>query len=458
MKTSKFSRRSFLAAAGAGSLLYTVRGAFAEQLVLTPDQTIGPYYPDKMPLDLDNDLLIINDAITPAVGSVTWITGRVLDQSGSPVRGALVEIWQADNNGAYIHSASPIANRDRNFQGYGRFITASSGEYLFRTVKPGLYPGRTRHIHYKITYPGGRVLTTQLYVQGEALNNSDGVLNGIRDTAQRASVIKPFSAVPGSVMGELGVNFDIILGYTPSDTASSTSPTIFAMNGVVHGGSYQPNVAAGSWISIFGSNLAPSSRPWASSDIVNGHLPSSLDGVSVSVAGQPAPVYYISPSQLNVEVPSTVSGSATVQVSNANGSATATVNVASMQPGFFQFRQQYIAAVRADGAYIGPANLIDGTATVPAKAGDQLLLFGTGFGLTNPPVASGDVVTAAVPLANPVKVHIHNTDAAVSYAGLTAAGLYQINITVPNLAAGDHPVTASVNGVWTQAMAKLRIE
>jgi uncharacterized protein (TIGR03437 family) len=382
----------------------------------------------------------------------------VLDQTGSPVRGALVEIWQADNNGAYIHSASPIANRDKNFQGYGRFITASSGDYLFRTVKPGLYPGRTRHIHYQITYPGGRVLTTQLYVQGEALNNSDGVLNGIRDATQRASVIQPFTAVPGSIIGELAVNFDIVLGYTPSDSSSATGPTIFAMNGVVHGGSYQPNVAAGSWISIFGSNLAPSSRTWAGADIVNGHLPSNLDGVSVSVAGQPAPVYYISPSQLNVEVPSTASGSVTVQVSNTSGTATTTVNVASVQPGFFQFPQQYVAAVRADGAYIGPANLIDGTTTVPAKAGDQLLLFGTGFGPTNPPVASGDVVTAPVPLATPVKVHIDNMDAAVSYAGLTGAGLYQINITVPALPAGDHPVTASVNGVWTQAFARLRVE
>src|SRR5260370_1252613 len=156
---SGFDRRQFLAAMGMGGLFYTTPGAFAQALVLTPEQTIGPYYPDKMPLDLDNDLLVINDNITPAIWQIAWITERILDQTGQPVRGALAEIWQADNNGAYIHSASPIANRDANFQGYGRFLTGSSGEDLFRTVKPGLYPGRTRHVHFSVTAPGGPQFT-----------------------------------------------------------------------------------------------------------------------------------------------------------------------------------------------------------------------------------------------------------------------------------------------------------
>jgi uncharacterized protein (TIGR03437 family) len=310
-----------------------------------------------------------------------------------------------------------------------------------------------------VTYPGGQTLTTQLYVAGEALNASDGVLSGIRDTAQRNSVVVPFAAVAGSPIGELSAVFDIVLDYTPSDTPAGSSPSIFAMNGVVHGASYQPAVAAGSWISIFGSNLAPATRTWqAATEIVSGQLPTALDGVGVSVNNKQAAVYYISPAQLNVEVPSDVSGTAQVTVSHAGGSASTSVSVLAAQPGFFVLAQNHVAAVRADGSYIGPANLLDGVTTAPAKPGDQVLLFGTGFGATDPPVPAGEVVTMPAPLANAVKIRIDATDAVVSYAGLVGAGLYQFNITIPDLPDGDHTVTAAVAGIWTQALAKLRIQ
>src|SRR5687767_15674268 len=98
------SRRLFLGAAGAA--LFTTRGLFAEELTRTPAQTEGPFYPDKLPLDTDNDLLVINDETTPAVGEITWLSGRVLDGRGQPIRNALVEIWQCDNHGAYLHSGT----------------------------------------------------------------------------------------------------------------------------------------------------------------------------------------------------------------------------------------------------------------------------------------------------------------------------------------------------------------
>ena len=97
----------------------------------------GPFYPDKLPLDTDNDLLILNDAITPAVGKVTHLNGRVLTTAGTPVAGAFVEIWQVDNVGVYLHSRSAGAEkRDTNFQGYGRFLTNRKSEYYFRTIQP----------------------------------------------------------------------------------------------------------------------------------------------------------------------------------------------------------------------------------------------------------------------------------------------------------------------------------
>jgi protocatechuate 3,4-dioxygenase, beta subunit len=199
------NRRRFLqqaAAAGLGSLFLDVQGLFAEQLLATPEQTEGPYYPTTLPLDTDNDLLLINSNLTSAIGQVTYLSGRILNPSGEPVRNATMEIWHADNSGAYIHPSSMgYSTRDLNFQGFGRFLTGSSGEYLFRTIKPGVYTGRTRHIHFKVKVPGFATLTSQLYILGEAQNTNDSVLNGIRDAQARSSVIVPFAPIPGSTVG-----------------------------------------------------------------------------------------------------------------------------------------------------------------------------------------------------------------------------------------------------------------
>jgi protocatechuate 3,4-dioxygenase beta subunit len=197
-------------------LLYTVPGAFAEKLVLTPPSTEGPFYPDKLPLDTDNDLLVLNDAITPAVGEVTWLSGRILDSRGGPIRGAMVEIWQCDANGAYLHTGTSNKDkRDVNFQGFGRFVTGSSGEYLFRTIKPVPYPGRTPHIHVMVKIKGRDKFTTQCYVQGHPGNANDGLLKRITDPKLRDAVLVPFNPVKGSKIGELSAKFDVVLGFTP---------------------------------------------------------------------------------------------------------------------------------------------------------------------------------------------------------------------------------------------------
>jgi protocatechuate 3,4-dioxygenase beta subunit len=208
-----FLRRTSLAALAA----WTLPGAFADELIRTPRQTEGPFYPDKLPLDTDNDLLIVNDAITPAIGEITWLSGRVLSASGEPLRNVTVEIWQVDKNGAYLHSRTGNREkRDANFQGFGRFVTGSNGEYVFRTIKPVAYPGRTPHIHFALKMKGQEKFTTQCYIEGEPQNERDGVLRGITDPKARASVIVPFRALPKSTIGELAARFDIVLGVTPA--------------------------------------------------------------------------------------------------------------------------------------------------------------------------------------------------------------------------------------------------
>ncbi|MEW4490850.1 protocatechuate 3,4-dioxygenase [Thalassoglobus sp. JC818] len=193
-------------------------GAFAEELIQTPKMTEGPFYPDKLPLDTDNDLLVLNNSITPAVGEIVHLTGKVMTPSGSPLRNAFVEIWQVDNNGVYLHSGSDNGtNRDTNFQGYGRFLTDSTGRYYFRTVKPVPYPGRTPHIHVAVSRNGKRELTTQLLINGHPQNQQDGLFRAIRDPFQRESILVDFNPIPDSTIGELSANFDLVLGVTPDE-------------------------------------------------------------------------------------------------------------------------------------------------------------------------------------------------------------------------------------------------
>jgi protocatechuate 3,4-dioxygenase beta subunit len=223
--TRSFTRRDFLAALTAGAALrvfpeealrWIEDGGFAQELVRTPAQTEGPFYPDRLPLDTDNDLVVIGKDASPALGEVTHLGGRVLDARGEPVRGALVEIWQVDNNGAYLHSQSGNRERrDTRFQGYGKFETASDGAYKFRTIKPVSYPGRTPHIHVKVSKGRRELLTTQCYIKGHPQNERDGVLRGIGNAAQRASVQVPFEPLKDSKVGELLARFEIVLGFTP---------------------------------------------------------------------------------------------------------------------------------------------------------------------------------------------------------------------------------------------------
>jgi protocatechuate 3,4-dioxygenase beta subunit len=211
-----FLRQTAVATTAVALHLFDTPGLFAEQLALTPRQTQGPFYPDRLPLDTDNDLVIVSNALTPAVGQVTHLTGRLLTPSGSPISNALIEIWQVDATGAYIHTRSAGSrNRDLNFQGFGRFATGSTGEYYFRTIKPVAYSDRAPHIHVAVKTKGRDEWTTQCYVKGEMRNGIDGVLNRIRDPKARASVIVDFVPRSGSAIGELNARFDIVLGFTP---------------------------------------------------------------------------------------------------------------------------------------------------------------------------------------------------------------------------------------------------
>ena len=209
-----FTRRRFLRAAGLAAGFYAVRGAFAEELAHeTAWVGEGPFYPHKLPLDTDNDLLVVNDSITPAVGEITHLSGRVLDSRGDPIKNALVEIWQVDSDAVYLAERDSQRKFDANFQGFGRFLTGSTGEYYFRTIKPIPYSGRPApHIHFKLKRQGAEPWTTQLFIKGFPGNARDGIYAGIGDEKARESVTVDFAPVKESRIGELAARFDIVHG------------------------------------------------------------------------------------------------------------------------------------------------------------------------------------------------------------------------------------------------------
>jgi protocatechuate 3,4-dioxygenase, beta subunit len=210
------SRREFLQNAVLFAALTSSPRLLAAELAKTPRSTEGPFYPDKLPLDTDNDLLIISNNLDSALGTVSHVTGRVLGVDGAPLRNCLVEIWQCDQQGAYLHSKSSNAEkRDRNFQGYGRFSTDAQGRYYFRTIKPVAYPGRTPHIHFAVSRGRERLLTTQLYVQDDPGNGRDGIYQSLG--AVKDLVTAAFTPLKNSKIGELEASFEMIVGLTPEE-------------------------------------------------------------------------------------------------------------------------------------------------------------------------------------------------------------------------------------------------
>jgi protocatechuate 3,4-dioxygenase beta subunit len=213
-------RRHFIRKLGFTTALFTTPGLFAEELsrkTLARTATVeeGPFYPPKLPLDTDNDLIIVNDSITPALGQITHLSGRVLGLNGEPIRNATVETWSVDHDGIYLADGSNQAKFDSHFQGFGRFLTGSSGEYYFRTVRPIAYNGRKApHVHFKVKLRGRPDWTTQLFIKGDPGNGEDAIYRRIGDEAERDTVTVDFRPLKSSKIGELAARFDIVLGLT----------------------------------------------------------------------------------------------------------------------------------------------------------------------------------------------------------------------------------------------------
>jgi uncharacterized protein (TIGR03437 family) len=236
-------------------------------------------------------------------------------------------------------------------------------------------------------------------------------------------------------------------------------PTV-NITAVDNGASYQAGFASGTWVSIFGTNLSQATRGWQDGDFVNGTLPTSLSEVSATINGHAAYVQYICPTRVNVLAPDDATmGAVQVQVITAQGKSNSfTAQKQQLAPGFFTNGGDYVAAQHADYSYVGKPGLLAGATTQPAKPGETILIYGTGFGPTNPPIPSAQLVTAAAVLANFVQFTIGGVAAPVAYAGLVGAGLCQFNVTVPDVPNGDAALVARIGGVQTQAGVLITIQ
>ena len=288
-------------------------------------------------------------------------------------------------------------------------------------------------------FPASRVITSALYI-----NNSGQILVNTVDLSLPA----------GSVASGLALSQYLL---TPANSTVS-APLI---TGVVNGASFVSGITSSSLVTIEGASLSSTTRQWGDSDFSGASLPTSIDGVSVTINGIKAYPTFVSPTQINVVAPDdSTTGPVQVQVTNSNGASNLfTVTKTDLAPAFFVIGSKYAAALHANGSFVGSAGFLGGNFS-PAKPGETIQLYGTGFGPTVPASPAGQIVTQAVQLANPVTVTIGGVPAQVTYAGRTASGTDQLNVTVPIslVPDGDFNVQATVNGIKTPANVPIPVK
>jgi uncharacterized protein (TIGR03437 family) len=402
-----------------------------------------------------------------ATASATWLT--VTPDSGTAPSTLSVSVSTADlSAGTYTGSIQIAAAGAAN-------TPASIGVTLTITEAQASLAVPPQALTFQYTYGGALPPAQSL-----AITNAGG--GTLAWTASTSAYWLGVSAASGGAPASLAVSVN------PANLAAGTytetvqiaaagaigSPSQVSVTLVVTGtqpaagitavasaASYQPGLASGTWISIFGSNLSASTYTWQDSDFLNGQLPTSLQGVSVAINGVAAYVAYISPTQINLLAPDDLTiGTVQVQVTAARQNSNALgAPKTLLAPAFFTLGGgAYVAALHTDYSLVGAPGLLPGVVTQPARPNETIVLYGTGFGPTNPPLPAGQLVTAAAPLPDLPQIRIGGIAAAVAFAGLVGPGLYQFNVTVPNLPNGDAAVLATIGGAATQTGVSVTVQ
>jgi uncharacterized protein (TIGR03437 family) len=430
-----------------GDHIYTANYALTPKAAGPPKPAITDISPSSVPKGSPDLTLTVNGSGFVSGSVVNFNTTKLTTVFGSGT--SLTATIPANLLTTVGAATITVTNLDASVSGGVTFTIAS--DLAITSVSPTSVQAGSPGVQLTITGKGF-VSGSKVNFGGTAVPTTFGSA-----TSLTANVAANLIATGGTALITVS-NPDGSVANGPNFVITS-QPFITA---VVNGASFQPGIESGSWSTIFGTNLSTTTRIWnTDTEIINGKLPLSLDGVSVMVNNKAAAIYFISPGQINFQAPDdTVTGAVTVTVTNSGGTSPAMpTQLQRDAPGFFMFDPQarkYVAALvaNADGTatFLGPPNLFGsgGAVTRPAKPGEILELYGTGFGPTNPAVTSGLVVTKAAQTIDKVSITIGGMDAEVQFAGITGAGLYQINAKVPaNLTTGDQKIVATVNGLQT---------
>jgi uncharacterized protein (TIGR03437 family) len=375
----------------------------------------------------------------------------------NPAGSALVWATFVGNSDPTLSAASSISPPRLDAQG-NVYVSGSSGnnsQYpLVNPLQPAFNFGG---VYVSIFDPTGTTISfsTVIYTP-----NNTGLLPGGVDIDPQGNIyvagILGGADLPVTAGAFQSANAGGVDGFLAKINMTIPTPTI-TLNGIVPLDSTVSTIQSGEWITIFGANLAAQTATWT------GNFPTSLAGTSVTIDGKPAYLWYVSPTQINLQVPDdATNGTVPVVVTTATGGkAYASVTLARFAPSFNLLTGEHVAGIiirsNGSGAYgggtydiVGPTGSSFGYATVAAKAGDTVELYGVGFGPTNPFVPPGGVFSGSAPTTSPVTLTINGKTVTPSYAGQTSAGQYQINVTIPaGLGAGDVPLQASVGGAQT---------
>ena len=417
-----------------------IDGATNTSTILTDHKAFGPC---ALALNaVSNKIYVANagrrrsEFVSNNVGSITVIDGA---------QKTITNITDPNAEGPHAVAVNPVTNKI--------FVVNGKGGV---TVIDGATNSITSVTDPNAGCPAGVAVDSgrnKAFVANSCSNNVtviDGVTNSTV-TVTDSNSVGPIAVAVNQVTNKVYVVNNGSDNVTVIDEAMS-SPKV-AITSVVNGASFLQGLASGAWITLNGSGLSDTTRTWTTSDFNGNQLPTQLDGVSVTVNSIPAYVYYISPTQVTVLAPDdSAPGPVPVRVTSPQGTAGIMVGKETFSPAFFQFLPtKYAAAEHGNGTYLGKPNILPGVVTTPAKPGETILLFGTGFGPTNPALPTGQLVTEAAPLANPVTIFIGGKQAKISFAGLNASGLDQFNVTVPaDLPDGDQTLVASVGDAQSQ--------